>query len=546
MSLNTELFMIAKNQVNNDFFGRKEVKETFLHKRIPVKITVVVDEKGNFVKVVDSSQTVYTPASYDSLCRNNGDHSAYSLHDQLRYVSNLHLGETKNIENVYHTRYMEALSEWYEYTKNPRLKAILEYCSRGTILNDLKKRNLKPTDNIAFAFPGKQGGIEPVEDEALFDSFIQMQIEKMSRLDPKGWCYITGQHFEQARIFPRGLYGFNWRSHYLSRQDTGKTVYFGIFEQSTDAAAISKFASYYIFWALNFILEFYSLWIKNKAYALVSIDGKWMPDLGGGVRRFLGMDGEITKEDFEKKEKEVLSAIDTSPGILYLSVGAMTDAKITIRKYQSFAGKDKNWIVRNCFSFMETMCCFKRRINNEGVSVIVSKYYEGLLVLTKKILSVEKIKNSTGQFETVIDDLLDSMILGVPLSSGLLNWTENMVMGLHDRKTQTDAFCTFSSFLQFNNPEIKGVSCYMGRLIYLLDRIAKFEFYKDIVLLLVEDYFSGKTLDDVSPQNLGRFEKEYKDLIVLNRIDQGDKVRNILGYRYEMEKNWRNNEKFLL
>ncbi len=166
--------------------------------------------------------------------------------------------------------YLEQLESWANspYT-TPKIQAILDYVSGGTIMNDLAQEQLITLNPDGSLAAGKTAGADYEKcmirwrvynageeaavwkDKALFDTYLQwIQAGQKSR---QGLCMISGEMDILTASHPKGTLANAYGAKLISSNDSSGFTYRGRFAESEQAASIGYLASQKVHSALQWL-----------------------------------------------------------------------------------------------------------------------------------------------------------------------------------------------------------------------------------------------------------------------------------------------------
>lgn len=357
MSLNTNLYRLAKHQRETNFSGRKEVKRTFYHTEISPAVIIVLDLSGRFETafIPEEKMTVITPCTLESLSRSNGNFDPHSLHDKLKYLT-----PKSKVSKEYggYNKYKENLERWYRQSGMPELLSLIMYLDNGSILDDIREFIEKKTANgstsidfdtfVAFEFDDSGRIVLPWFDERFIDSYISCYDKELSQKGSSSICYVTGSRGRQSYRFPKG---FHLKKHgedmvgnvkYISSKDTLGTVWGGLFRSQREVVGLCDKAVYYISWALDYIFRYCSTDFNGVYYALVPVDFDLPIKVGLSYQEFASIfDIDSSKwESFEILRKTILEKVPNTGTMIFLSAKVQSKGRITITGYQEYHNRE--------------------------------------------------------------------------------------------------------------------------------------------------------------------------------------------------------------
>ena len=366
MSLNQNLFELAKHQKENDFFGKFEIKRTFHHAEVTSKVTIVIDvRKGTASTVIKHTRpiTIYAPCALESLSRSNGNWYPYALHDKLKYL----IPSSGKYRNI-HEQYVENLKDWVSFSGSKKLKSLLKYIERGTLTSDLGDNDIIPNQDmfVTFSFIEKDKVVNPWEDEELVDSYIRYYESKLSETVPGNACAITGSSEAYSYSFPNSVGEMGGK--YLSAKDEYASVWRGRFQRRDEVVGISARAVRYISWALNYVFTCYGEIISKRDkdnsiyFALTPVNFDIKIPIGASLEEILTAN-EISgprDEGIDELEDKLLKKLKPDAVMIFLSAKRHSTGRMAILEYQEYRYKEIKKGIRCLVDFYRSTCLMRR------------------------------------------------------------------------------------------------------------------------------------------------------------------------------------------
>ena len=412
MSLNQNLFEIAKHQKENDFFGKFDIKRTFHHAEITSRVTIVIDvRKGTASKVIKHKRpiTVYAPCALESLSRSNGNWYPYALHDKLKYL----IPSTGKYRNI-HKQYVENLKDWVSFSGSKKLKALLKFIERGTLASDLDDNDIIPNQDmfVTFSFMEKNKAVNPWEDVELVDSYISYYESKLSETVQGNACAITGSSEVYSYSFPNSIGEMGGK--YLSAKDEYASVWRGRFQRKDEVVGISARAVRYISWALGFVFTSCSEKIikrekeDNIYFALAPVNFDIKLPIGASLEEILTAN-EISgpwDEGIEELEDKLLKELKPDAIMIFLSAKRHSTGRMAILEYQEYRYKEIKKGIRCLVDFYRSTSLMRRITYYKKTEEIPEP---GVKEHSKKdqynLVSFNRILNGTDSVLNMVNDI---------------------------------------------------------------------------------------------------------------------------------------------
>lgn len=186
-------------EVEQSITGKKVLFLPEVHMYQNIQFEIFVSSEGKFVeaRVVDKNdQTTIIPVTVESENRTSNAIS-HMLHDKLQYIAGdyeKYGGHYKEGEN-YYTEYIKQLETWCSSKQaHPRVKSILKYVKKGSVIEDLIKNEVIESKNVPLAslvrFNVLDGNVPVWEDKSIFNSYIEFYEPNLKN---SGLDYVTGE-----------------------------------------------------------------------------------------------------------------------------------------------------------------------------------------------------------------------------------------------------------------------------------------------------------------------------------------------------------------
>jgi len=406
MSLNSCLYSLTEYQKNIGFQNRFEIKQTFFHTQIIPRIVIIINTDSSSVFKVYKPKDILkicAPCSLESLSRGNGTQYPHGMHDKLKYLC----WNENEKKNKSFRQFLKNLEAWTAKDPDRRLRALMNYIKSGTIETDIQKAGLtvKQEDFIAFEFETNGKICSPWLDEKLIDSYIDFYDSVLGRRSSGNVCYVTGSDEVYTASFPRAF--SKVKGKYLSRKDEYGSVWHGRFQHADEVAGISARAAYYIYWALDYAINFCSTLIpkekgKNQKlrevyYAMVPVNFDLVIPLNVGFIELAGLYGfsGTRYEDFDAVTKTMEDRVGETSVLLFLGIKQQSDGKVSIVRYQEYRYKEIVDGVRNYVAY------FKRTSLIE--KVVYKKSLEGAETTGKRKRETESFCKTIRHGGSLID-----------------------------------------------------------------------------------------------------------------------------------------------
>lgn len=274
-------------------------------------IEIVLDGEGNFKKarVMPAKTAVILPVTESSESRAGKNPPPHPLADKIQYVAKdyaLYSGEGEHFFEAYFNQ-IKAWSD-SKFT-HPKLNAIFNYISKGTVIKDLINERIfwvddqnkiltkwekdDPAPEIFAVLPKTKGEInfgsalvcwnveiegdyrsETWLDETLYQSWnnYEASIDKA-----KGFCLIEGEESQIATLHPAKLRHTGDKAKLISSNDTSGYTFRGRFSSADESATISREISTKAHSALRWLIARQGIRNGDQATVAWAISGKEIP-----------------------------------------------------------------------------------------------------------------------------------------------------------------------------------------------------------------------------------------------------------------------------
>ncbi|WP_340002197.1 type I-C CRISPR-associated protein Cas8c/Csd1 [Oceanobacillus sp. FSL K6-0127] len=277
-------------------------------------IEVTVDEDGDFLEAIElEKENTIIPCTEESASRAGSKVAPYPLHDKLSYVAGDFVkygGKIKNQDDLPFDAYIQNLKEW---TDSPyatsKVKSIYAYLSKGTLIEDLVKKDVlvldendqlidkwnknyektigeKPkifssgaTDQasafIRFNVYSPSSTVEVWKDKDMYQSFIDFYNERLGDEDVD---FVTGETVPSTERHANKIRHAADKAKLISANDTSGFTFRGKFKTSKEAAGISYEVSQKAHNALKWLIHRQGKTIDNRVFLIWGNDNEDVPD----------------------------------------------------------------------------------------------------------------------------------------------------------------------------------------------------------------------------------------------------------------------------
>lgn len=295
-------------------------------------VNITLDGDGNFIsaRVLSDKPIVMLPVTESSEGRTSGL-APHALADSLQYIAkDLGLTYTAEItqevegsngkkktvkekkEELIFKLYSDQLDKWCAFTENPKILAIQKYVHKGTVLADLIKTKVVPTDeqgNLLDNWIEKEsnGRSKPelfnvlAKEQGKFEirkALVIWSVELPNDLTPETWkdkavqqswgeyyqstldrqfCMMIGEERQIRESHPAKLTYTGDKAKLISANDKDGYTFRGRFETSNQASSISAEVSHKSHAALRWLITRQGIRNGEQVTVAWAISGKDVP-----------------------------------------------------------------------------------------------------------------------------------------------------------------------------------------------------------------------------------------------------------------------------
>lgn len=208
------------------------------------------DSKGKSQK---SEKKIIIPATQKSAGRSStsAKTSPHPLCDKLMFMC------PENKES--YEAYLEQLQDWCDSEfACPKIKAILKYVKKGTILTDIASvGNTKADDFVCWRVLSTDCA-EPEEvwkSPSVIDSYVNYYQSKTDTSSERALCYVSGEITTPAQLHLKGVVSFAGNAKLISSNDATNFTYKGRFSDDSEALTVSFISSQKAHNALKWVVS---------------------------------------------------------------------------------------------------------------------------------------------------------------------------------------------------------------------------------------------------------------------------------------------------
>lgn len=208
------------------------------------------DSKGKSQK---SEKKIIIPATQKSAGRSStsAKTSPHPLCDKLMFMC------PENKES--YDAYLEQLQDWCDSEfACPKIKAILKYVKKGTILTDIASVGRVKDDDFVCWRVLSTDCAEPEEvwkSRSVIDSYINYYQSKIDASSERALCYVSGEITTPAQLHLKGVVSFAGNAKLISSNDAANFTYKGRFSDDSEALTVSFISSQKAHNALKWVIS---------------------------------------------------------------------------------------------------------------------------------------------------------------------------------------------------------------------------------------------------------------------------------------------------
>ena len=346
-------------------------------------INITLDGDGNFIsaRVLSDKPIVMLPVTESSEGRTSGL-APHALADSLQYIAkDLGLTYTAEItqevegsngkkktvkekkEELIFKLYSDQLDKWCAFTENPKILAIQKYVHKGTVLADLIKTKVVPTDdqgNLLDNWIEKEsnGRSKPelfnilAKEQGKFEirkALVIWSVELPNDLTPETWrdkavqqswgeyyqstldsqfCMMMGEERQIRESHPAKLTYTGDKAKLISANDKDGYTFRGRFETSNQASSISAEVSHKSHAALRWLITRQGIRNGEQVTVAWAISGKDVPSPMRDSFDYF----DINNIDTSTDETEINNPSENANGAIDWSVNIGQQAAAIIKK----------------------------------------------------------------------------------------------------------------------------------------------------------------------------------------------------------------------
>lgn len=336
------------------------------HIIIKADLEITVDQDGAFVaaRAVEKSESpTIIPATEQSGGRAGKVIAPHPLCDQLKYIA--------PYDKEKHAAYIAQLTDWAESDhSHPKLKPILTYVKRGTILDDLSHSCVirlneegipeKESALIRWRVDGldTENSEQCWADHTLFDAFIAYYRAKTEDQTQR-LCMITGEMSKFTENHPRGIISKPYGAKLISSNDESGFTFRGRFSEAWQAASVGYLASQKAHNALRWLVVDQGVSFGGRTFLCWNPQGNPVPQSTSPILKKVASKA-INPKDYRQKLELALAGYksklpENKDGVVIAAFDVTTDntGRLSLTYYNELKGSD---FLQRLHDWDETCC----------------------------------------------------------------------------------------------------------------------------------------------------------------------------------------------
>jgi len=340
-------------EVEQSITGKKVLFLPEVHMYQNIQFEIFVSSEGKFVeaRVVDKNdQTTIIPVTVESENRTSNAIS-HMLHDKLQYIAGdyeKYGGHYKEGEN-YYTEYIKQLETWCSSKQaHPRVKSILKYVKKGSVIEDLIKNEVIESKNVPLAslvrFNVLDGNVPVWEDKSIFNSYIEFYEPNLKN---SGLDYVTG---ELVSLYDKHA-SIMGKKKLISENQKQRFAFLGRFSDISQVVSVGYEASNKGHNALKWLIKKQGRIIDGRIFLTWGQNKIEVPSPEDSTYTIFARDHQaeklvsrdLTNQRFAKLFSDVLNGLkadlEMNSRIHILILDAATTGRMAVLYYQSIEAK---------------------------------------------------------------------------------------------------------------------------------------------------------------------------------------------------------------
>lgn len=333
--------------------GEEEPLAPVSHVTTRADIKITLDQDGNFVaaQAVDGKEPkMIMPVTEKSIGRTSkaASERPHPLCDNIKYLL--------PYKKVEYNSFISQLSDWANSKHStPKLRAILRYVQKGTILTDLSEAKIiqlnqhgQPTKEdlmVCWEVNGLGENNGPCwTDLTLMRSFVNYYAENKEPI-ASNLCMVSGQVEPLAEQHIKGIVSKHGNAKLISSNDKNGYTYRGRFDNAAQAATVSYNSSQKAHNALRWLVANQGVRFGERTFLCWNPQGIKVPEVTGPMGRKSGGTQRAAKPtQYRQQLRQTLSGwkVQFSPkdGVVIAAFDAATAGRLAITYYNELLASD--------------------------------------------------------------------------------------------------------------------------------------------------------------------------------------------------------------
>lgn len=353
------------------------------------QIEITITENSDFYeakKISAEDSRTLIPITEKSASRANGI-DAHPLCDQLQYIAlgNDAYPNSKEYKEKYED-YIQKLKDWADSDNSHyKLKAVYNYCRKGTILKDLSTAGIVNCKNDGTLSNEKiegtvyekclvrwrvlssenYGDSSVWQDEDIYESYYKYFTNVQSK-SQQNICYVIGEKAIISESHPKGTIKNNFGAKLISSNDDSGFTYRGRFITAEQALTVGMEVTQKAHSTLRWLAANQGVHYGSRNFICWNTKGKATPKLDNFSRMGIKDDGieeySYTMPEYRKRIFKVLNGyreiFEKNDDIEIIMLEAATTGRLSITYYNELTASDfidriEKWSESCCWYFTE-------------------------------------------------------------------------------------------------------------------------------------------------------------------------------------------------
>lgn len=450
------------------------------------QLHVVLDGYGN-LNTVDTVEKDYArtiiPATEDSAGKAGAKIAPHALCDTLQYVAGDYLdyggNPTKNKNESGFRPYIEALEGWVLFSGNQKLKSVLTYLKKETLIKDLIARKVLVASEDGQSLALKWAGcdeetpkifkvIKQANKKGQFEAFVRFSVEIPGALPTELWldeeirdswinyyqtlqsvlgiCMVTGTDSNLSSNHPKYIrYPGDGAKLISANDDSGFTYRGQKFTSGLEACSIGIEVTQKAHSALRWLIEHQGRRDGDQAFVAWAVSGADVPDpqidtlslLFGGdetvVTASAGYTAAQVAQALSRKIAGYSAKLKATDDVVVIGLDSATPGRMAISYYRELTGSDfldrlESW---------HTDCCWLQYFGKDRVFYgapaprdVAEVAYGRRIDEKLRKATVERLLPCVIDAVSVPSDLVESCVRRASSRNGIEYWEWEKSLGI--------------------------------------------------------------------------------------------------------------------